>query len=68
MKLRRQKDVFGGLARSTGLTLCIRLQKTGHVNLHKHLDHFMSQMGLSQINNPLDPAGLLLIYRTRLQS
>lgn len=68
MRIKHQKYVFWGLARSTGLTLYIRLEKTGHVNLHKHLDHFMFQMGLTQINNALDPAGLLLIYRRRLQS
>lgn len=54
----KQKYVFWGLARLTGLTLDIRTQKTGHMNLHKHLDHFTSQMGLTQINNPPDPSGL----------
>lgn len=31
---------------------------SGYKNLHKHLDHFTFQMGLTQINNPLDPSGL----------
>lgn len=54
----KEKCVFGGLARSMGLTLGIRTQKTGHMNLHKHLDHFTFQMGLTQINSPPDPSGL----------
>lgn len=42
-------------------------EQTEDAKLHKHLDHFTFQMGLTQINNPVDPAELLFIYRTRLQ-
>lgn len=52
------KYVFCGLAWSTGLTLDIRSQKTGRMNLHKHHDRFTFQMELTQINNPRDPSGL----------
>lgn len=61
MEIKHQKHAF--LGSSKGFNSGYKKTE----KLRKHLDHFTFQMGLTQINNPVDPAQLLLIYRTGLQ-